>query len=260
MRDYACLSRYHYRAKRPATTSRVLVATQDVESIGSRYHRCLVGTQNPSATREICSPSDRRVLAVLVESLPTLRCRARDVALEQRYGAVRNLRERAAMLQRELRCISRVVVHPQWRGVGLAHRLVCYALDHAETRYTEAIAAMGRVNPFFLRAGMTAHPQPIHKDDARLLGALRYVGIEPVELVDVSAVARRIAMCEASREAFIRRELARWAKRFFALRSGEAMGIDRCLAAARDRLLCHPLYFLHDNGGARGSTDAPIAD
>lgn len=61
-----------------------------------------------------------------------------------------------ALLNAEVRCISRVIVHPSFRGLGIGVGLVRHALDTATTPYTEAIAAMGWVHPLFEKAGMEA--------------------------------------------------------------------------------------------------------
>ncbi len=131
--DYTALAPWHYRAGRPATIARILR---------------LAWPQDPHA-----APA-----AVLVESLPTLACHRRDQALGGRYTACPEARTRARLLYAELRCISRVIVHPQWRGLGLAVRLVRHALFTATTPYTEAFARMGWLHPFFALAGMTAYP------------------------------------------------------------------------------------------------------
>jgi predicted N-acetyltransferase YhbS len=57
-------------------------------------------------------------------------------------------------VNRHVRTISRVVVHPQFRGVGLASGLVRAICRAAPTRYVEAFAVMGRVHPFFEKGGM----------------------------------------------------------------------------------------------------------
>lgn len=50
--------------------------------------------------------------------------------------------------------ISRVVVHPKYRSVGLGTFLVAEALKLSPTRYTETVAVMAKYNPFFEKAGM----------------------------------------------------------------------------------------------------------
>jgi len=55
--------------------------------------------------------------------------------------------------------ISRVVVHPIYRGCGLAVRLVRHALRTARTSRIEALAVMGAIHPFFELAGMKCYGQ-----------------------------------------------------------------------------------------------------
>ena len=54
-----------------------------------------------------------------------------------------------------LRTISRVIVHPQFRALGLSTQLIRCLCAHCPTRYVEASAMMGRAHPLFERAGMT---------------------------------------------------------------------------------------------------------
>jgi GNAT superfamily N-acetyltransferase len=95
-----------------------------------------------------------RLAAVAVLSYPTVNSAARDRALGMTaWPAARKL----ALANRDVRTISRVVVHPQFRGVGLASRLVRVICDQCPTRWVEAYAVMGRVHPFFEKGGMTRH-------------------------------------------------------------------------------------------------------
>jgi len=57
-------------------------------------------------------------------------------------------------INRHVRTISRVIVHPQFRSLGLSSLLVRCLCKHCDTRYIEALAMMGRAIPFFERAGM----------------------------------------------------------------------------------------------------------
>lgn len=166
----------------------------------------------------------------------------------------------ARLLNSEVRCISRVVVHPQWRGLGLAVKLVRHALETMTTPYTEALAAMGRVHPFFKLAGMAEYRRPALKDRRRLLDALRYCGVEPWELASeerMGRVMRGGAACDlrlaegakpqaagtrdASRNpqgALLRRELARWA--------GGRLTLTEQLDKAREELLCEVVYYISE--------------
>jgi len=92
-----------------------------------------------------------RVVAVAVLSYPTIRSTPRERTLELRDCPPR---ERAAFVNAHVRTISRVVVHPQFRGLGLASELVRKLIEVCPTRYVEASAVMAHVHPFFAAAGM----------------------------------------------------------------------------------------------------------
>lgn len=64
---------------------------------------------------------------------------------------VRNIRR----LNRELRILRRLVMHPDVRGCGLGHWFVRRTLPRVGVRFVECLAVMGAVNPVFERAGMT---------------------------------------------------------------------------------------------------------
>lgn len=225
MADYQALSRFHYRGRRPVTATRVLTLVHRHATAADRWR----GHEGDEARRQVA--------AVLVESLPALACRLRDLALSGRY-AVGDARQRARLLNAEVRCISRVVVHPVWRSRGLAVRLVRAALDTATTPVTEALAAMGHVNPFFERAGMMALRRPAHAHDARLADALRWAGVDLTQLADVPGVVTRLD--RSPHRDWIERELRRWGRR--------AAGADATLAdllvRARQHLLIEPVYYV----------------
>ncbi len=228
MRDYAALARFHYRSNRPATCPRVLALRHARPSVVGRFLR---------------RPNESQVVGVLVESLPPIHCMLRDVALDGRYTGIGDARQRLIALNHELRCISRVVVHPQWRGLGLSVRLVRASLATAVTAMTESLAAMGHVHPFFELAGMTAYRRPPHAFDARLGDALRSAGIDLLQLADADAVADAIAA--SPMRALLDAELRRWHRAVH--RGGAFPGVRAGLVAARRKLLAEPVYYLHVN-------------
>ena len=48
----------------------------------------------------------------------------------------------------------RVVVHPEYRTIGLGSKLVRETLAFAGTPYVEMVAVMAKYNPFAEKAGM----------------------------------------------------------------------------------------------------------
>ncbi len=130
--DYRALGRFHYVAGEPAAHKRVWVVHPP-----------------PGAAVGIAGPA-----AVMVISPPVARCRGRNAVMPRRYTT--GGRAALARLNREIECISRVVVHPVFRGLGLAVTLVRHALATADTPMVEALAAMGGIHPMFEKAGMYA--------------------------------------------------------------------------------------------------------
>ena len=204
--DYAALATHHYRAGWPATIDRVLTAR-----LGA----------NPGA----------ELAAVLVVSRPTLNSPHRDLAWPGRYTAG-DKRTRARRLNRELRTISRVVVDPRFRGVGLAARLVARYLRDPLTPCTEAVAVMGALSPFFERAGMTAYTLPPSDRNARLADALLADGHHPSDLTRPGALAERASP-------FLERELRRWAASSGSTERARDAPLERLADLARARL--HPV-------------------
>ncbi|MEO0476338.1 MAG: GNAT family N-acetyltransferase [Planctomycetota bacterium] len=229
--DYLTLKDHHYRPGHPMTMTRILAIRDDTPTASDRF---------------LARPTTPRPIAVLVESLPALSCRLRDEALGGRYGHLRP-KPRSQLLNEELRCISRVIVDPRCRGMGLAVRLVRHALATATTRYTEALAVMGRVSPFFTHAGMTAYERPALPAVERSIAAMRFAGIDPRGLALPSLMQQRIESLPEPSRLMLTRELGRW------YRTAGGRGVSRTpslpdvLDAARQQLLTQPIYYLKDN-------------
>jgi ABC-type ATPase with predicted acetyltransferase domain len=56
-------------------------------------------------------------------------------------------------LNANLWLLQRVVLHPTYRGAGIAAAFVRRACELCPAGWVETLTAMGRVNPFFERAG-----------------------------------------------------------------------------------------------------------
>ncbi|MBC7783094.1 MAG: GNAT family N-acetyltransferase [Burkholderiales bacterium] len=136
--DYRALERFHYLPQRPATWAGVRVATCVDAGIDA-------GTDTQTGT------GAERVIAVAVLSYPSALHRTRHKVFELKHHG---FGERIAWANANVRTISRVIVHPQFRSIGLARVLIKQLIDSATTRYVEASARMGRAHPLFERAGM----------------------------------------------------------------------------------------------------------
>lgn len=111
------------------------------------------------------------------------------------------------VINRDIRCISRVIVDPRLRSLGFASRLVRETMPLMNVPVIETQAVMGRVHPFFERAGMTPFPTVPAERCVRMTEALAMVGIEDETLVDPQFVQRRLDSLDAGRAAFIESEI-----------------------------------------------------
>ncbi|MFO0083007.1 MAG: hypothetical protein ACK55O_10390 [Phycisphaerales bacterium] len=215
--DYLALAHLHYRSGPPATIARVLVATIDASA---------------GAERE--TP-----IGVLVVSMPTLSGSWRSGAWPGVFD-VGTHTERARTLNRELRCISRVIVDPLARGIGVAVALVAHYLRDPLTPRTEAVASMGNLCPFFARAGMTPMAiRPSSRDQA-LRRALRDHGLDPVDLCDAPRVARRARARPA-----LGRSLRTWADASRATRAQRHASTERLAVLAARSISHRKVAFVH---------------
>ena len=222
------------------------------------------------------------LVAVIVYSRSPLSLAARNLATGGRY----RVGGRAAigqLVNRELRIISRVVVAPNWRGLGLGARLVRETLPLAGTPYVEALAAMGRMSAFFERAGMTAYPQMPAPQGERLRAAFEWAGIgrlarrsaaslaEALEALGGASLAAHLggrvfegpnntrpaarlgspepsgAANEARR--LLDREMARWARSYLAAKNHKLNEVtrERLLELVARHLDGAPVYYLWRN-------------
>jgi ABC-type hemin transport system ATPase subunit/GNAT superfamily N-acetyltransferase len=163
----------------------------------------------------------------------------RNKALPGRF--VKNL----PRLNREMRILRRVVVHPDLRGCGVAHRFVRRALPMAGTRYVECLAAMGAVNPIFERAGMRrvgVCAIPRHRE--KIVQSLKGMGVDPLAAGFESQVARRPV---------VRRLVEEYVRRWYRGASGEgrpraARQSPAMLARIfRGLVDSRPVYYLWEN-------------
>lgn len=225
--DYARLAPLHYQGGRPMAITRILRAR-------------VVGLEEPAG--------------VLVASMPPTcgRWRASGHGRSERHSAFS--REALVALNRSTRRVSRVVVDPRCRGMGVASALVRAYLRGAPTRRTEGVAAMGAFCPFFERAGMTPVALGVREHDARLLDALRFVGVEPDALalptgaLLARALGPRRGGARGSRRRFLLRELRRWAGSSVATSARKREGLRALLALASVRVRLGGMAYVFNRG------------
>ena len=119
--DWPYFARWHYRSHALAFVTRIVLLWHDREPVG------------------IC-----------VFSTP-----AASLTLRSKYFGLKNPRasDALAALNAQLWVLSRVVLHPTYRGAGIAAAFVRRACETCPVPWVETLTAMGRANPFFERAG-----------------------------------------------------------------------------------------------------------
>jgi hypothetical protein len=168
LRDYDALATFHYLPGRPATAARVWTVRYVPHHVAraSRPRACgssrsfgpVARAANARARcpRHVGIPRngretiDSHLVAAAVLSYPLPSCLPRRAALRIRGRRRAELR----FANRNLRTISRVVVHPQFRAMGLSRALIRRLFKDCATRYVEALAVMADAHPMFTRAGM----------------------------------------------------------------------------------------------------------
>jgi hypothetical protein len=87
-------------------------------------------------------------LGIVVYSYPPLELALRNQATQKRF-----CRDPAA-LNRSMRIVRRLVIHPDVRGCGLGHYLLRQTMPRVGTEFVECLASMGEFNPVCEKAGM----------------------------------------------------------------------------------------------------------
>ena len=101
---------------------------------------------------------------------------------------------------------------------------------------------MGRVNPFFEKAGMTACSAPVPARCVRLIEALGMIGVKQNDLIDPRGVQRRMENLQPSEKKFIAQETDRFLQTY-GKRRHMPDGFDRTrfiLTKLTDR----PVYYI----------------
>ena len=82
---------------------------------------------------------------------------AASLALRSRYFGLKNPRSGVALqsMNTQLWLLQRVVLHPTYRGAGIASDFIRRACELCEVEWIETLSAMGHANPVFERAGFT---------------------------------------------------------------------------------------------------------
>jgi len=154
--DYRRLSHFHYRDSRVPVPHRFYAMERNGELIG-----------------------------VIAYCYPPVNSAGRKKAV--------GYRPRLSELNRDWTIISRVVVHPKYRTIGLGVRLVKETLPLCGRRHVELMAVMAQYNPFAERAGMklVLRRKP-HPSVVKAVDGLQELGFNPPLMSSESYNRRRL--------------------------------------------------------------------
>lgn len=119
--DWPHFARWHYRGHRLAFVKRVFVLWHGADPVG------VIAFGTPAAS----------------------------LSARSRYFGLKGARSELALraLNEQLWLLQRVVLHPTYRGAGIASAFVRRACELCPVPWIETLTAMGRANPVFERAG-----------------------------------------------------------------------------------------------------------
>lgn len=179
--DYKQLARYHYRDHRPGPCSAIFALKSDGTLPGL-----------------LC----RTAVGVIVYSMARPVLEMRNVATGSVFAGL-DRSTQLALINRNVRRISRVIIEPRFRGLGLAARLVRDTMPELNVPIIEAVAVMGLVNPFLEKAGMKAYEPRPSAAAVQLIEALSVLGIENTQLVDPQKVQRKLEQLSPAETEFL---------------------------------------------------------
>lgn len=221
--DYKQLAHYHYREGGPGPVTAVFALKPE---------------------RSLPGVSRHTTVGVIVYSTATPELELRNVATANFFTGF-DMATKLALVNRNIRRISRLIIDPRFRGLGLAGRLVRQTMPQVNVPIIEAAAVMGLINPFFEKAGMKAYAATTPAHTARLIEAFSVIRIEDAQLIDAEAVQRRLERLGAREAQFIEHEIRRFLQNC-GRRRNMRPGLERTRYVLSE-LAARPIYYIWFN-------------
>jgi len=220
------------------------------------------GSRGP-ITHVFIAELDGEVIGGIVYSRVHVALRGRHLALPE--YKILPMRRRMQRLNRDFLRISRVVVLPKFRGIGLGVRLVKETLLQVNVPYVETLAVMSRYNLFFEKAGFIRVYDPADDSSylSELLNRLQSLGMVTDLIRSRRAnleMIRRLSP-ENLQQVFkltIRLCKAKHLSRSFGLVSRLEKGDKEALAEALTRIPLPSLYLIWKNPNFMGYPDPRV--
>lgn len=183
--DYKPFARFHYRDGRPGPVASIFILKSDG----------ILGDIQPETS-----------VGVIIYTMASPVLEMRNVATGNFFAGL-DRGTQLALVNKNVRRISRVIIEPRFRGLGLASHLVRETMPRMNVPIIEAVAVMGLINPFLEKAGMTPCPvrQPVRA--VQLIEAFNLIGIEVEQLIDPQKVQRKLDRLSLAETEFVERAI-----------------------------------------------------
>ena len=226
--DYKPLSRFHYRDCQTGPVSAVykIIDTHPM--------------------REQIEP----IVGIIIYSMPACAVQLRNIATKGLFTKLGSSSVNMQLINQNIRTIARVVIEPRYRALGLAYELVQKTMPLLNMPYIEALAVMGKVNPFFEKAGMMKFQGTEPARSVRLRNALSAVGVEQADLVDIERTHNKLQGLNEKAKSFIEKQITD----FLAAYGRRARNLPACLKRTElliSRLSDRPVYYLWRNADVK---------
>jgi ABC-type ATPase involved in cell division len=196
------------------------------------------------AAKSIAGGLGTKTVGVIAYRMPSPEVELRRVAMGGIFAGL-DTPTQVGLVNKNVRCISRVIIEPRFRGLGLARRLVRETMPAMGVAVIEAMAVMGRVNPFLERAGMTAYAGKTPVRCVQLVEAFSLVGIEEEMFIDPPKVQERLESLGGREAEFIELQIRDFLDSYGDGRN-KAAGLGRTRYVL-SRLTSRPVYYIWFN-------------
>ena len=221
--DYKLLARYHYRGSHPGPTAAIFAL---------KAKTMISGVLGP------------KTVGVIVYSTAGPGLDLRNIATGN-FLASLDRSTQLSLINTNIRRISRLIIEPRFRGIGLASRLVRETMPLVNVPIIEALAVMGWINPFLERAGMKAYKAKTAASSVQFIEALSLVGIEQAELIDPLRIQHKLDRLGDSESQFIEHQIRHFLKSH-GRRRDMLPGIERTRYILT-KLTARPVYYIWFN-------------
>ena len=215
--DYKRLARYHYRGSHLGPASAIF----NLSRSGGKTPVGVIVYSNAPVVLELRNIATGHVFARLDRST------------------------QLGLINANIRRISRLVIDPRFRSLGLASRLVRETMPLVNVPIIEAVAVMGWVNPFFERAGMKAYKAKPSAASVQFVEALSIIGVEQAGLIDPEQVQQKLEQLNDCDARFIEHQIRLFLKSH-GRRRDMPPGLERTQYILT-KLTARPVYYIWFN-------------